>query len=83
MNGLTAAISHISVQSQLGLSFLDPVITKLEPVPDPYLGADTPEEKMDLWLNYGERDIDPWYGVDKGNDKEVKKRQDELDDAEW
>ena len=38
---------------------------------------------MDLWLNYGERDIDPWYGVDKGNDKEVKKRQDELDDAEW
>ena len=42
---------------------VDPEITKIMPV-DEWDPEMTQEEIDDLWLNYGERDIDPLYGIE-------------------
>ncbi len=55
------------------------MIKRLERVPDP-APETTMEQRMDDWLNYGERDIDPYFGIDKNDKKGIEKREDEIDD---
>ena len=55
----------------------------------------THEEIMDEWLNYGERDINPLYGMDNESitffykillttkQEEIAKKEEELDQKAW
>ena len=41
------------------------------------------EEIMDLWLNYGERDINPFHDLPDPESKEYLKKEEELETAEF
>lgn len=53
-------------------TYYDPEITGLLPV-DTWDTTLTPEQVDDEWLNYGERDVNPLYGLD--NEKELVKKE--------
>ena len=65
LNGIQLVCILIMVLTsfKLILLLLDPEITGLLPV-DTWDTTLTPEQVDDEWLNYGERDVNPLYGLD-------------------